>query len=241
MPLLNRLSVPFVAMQAMTPLSNETAAGEPSVFRELWDYLVEKYFTLDFASHEYPHFTVGEGTLFSLRTVLVALFVGVILAVILAAAQKRALGGLIRAMEREQCHTPEKAMTLEQLGLARASAIRQSLRHGTTLHGVVRCVEKDAYEEAQAKKREEFQAARESGTAPAGQKWKDIPFSYDFSSCHFYLPEEARYCAEVRFDRKGTNPVTILFTIIGAILLLALLCFLIPELLQLADNLIGFF
>ena len=240
MLLLKGLHTLTAAMRVWTPLNSETT-GEPSVFRELWDYLVEKYFTVDFSSYDYQHFSIGEGTLFSFRTVLVALFAGLVLAVILTAVQKRTLGGLVRAMEREQCFTPEKAMTLQELGLTKAGAIRQSLRHGTSLNGVVRCVEKDTYEAEQAKQKQEFLAKQESGAIPKHQKWRDIPFSYDFSKCHFYLPEEARYCAEVRFDRKGTNPVVVLLTVVGAIVLLAVLCFLIPELLQLADNLIGMF
>jgi hypothetical protein len=59
--------------------------------------------------------------------------------------QKRTLGDLVRALQREDCISPDKAMTLEQLGLLRNTAIKQDLRHGTSLKRFVRCVGEEAY------------------------------------------------------------------------------------------------
>ena len=78
---------------------------------------------------------------------------GVIAAAALSMFQKRTLGDLVRALDREDANEPSRAMTLEQLGLIRNTAIKSDLRHGTALRRVVRCVEEENYLASQAEKK----------------------------------------------------------------------------------------
>jgi hypothetical protein len=55
---------------------------------------------------------------------------------------------------------------------------------------------------------------------------------------HFYIPEDLRYRAEIRFERKGTSWMFFVIILIGTIIGAALLCWLAPQLLKLTDNLI---
>ena len=122
-----------------------TASAEPSLWEEIWTYLVDKYFTMDWYSYQYNHINVGDNGLISIRTGVAALLLGVIIASALAVFQKRTLGDLVRAIDREWCVTPESAKTLTELGLIRNTAIKNDLRYGRALRRVVRCAEEEAY------------------------------------------------------------------------------------------------
>jgi hypothetical protein len=218
-----------------TGMGQLTSQGDPSLLRELWDYFVNTYFTVRFEEYDYQNFTVDTNGIFSFRAVVVALFLGLIVEAVIAMFQKRTLGDLVRALDRENANTPERAMTLEQLGLIRNSAIKQDLRHGTALKRVVRCVEEEEYIATMAEKRSAFEADENN----KGKKWKEFPFQYDFYSHRFYIPDEMMFGATVHFNKKGTNPLVLTFAIIACLIFASLTCHLLPEMLQLADNFIN--
>jgi hypothetical protein len=207
----------------------------PSLIRELWDYFINKYFTARFEDYNYQHISFKAEGFFSVQAIIIAMTLGLIAAAAVAMFQKRTLGDLVRALDREDANEPGRAMTLEQLGLIRNTAIKNDLRHGTALRRVVRCVEEEAYLAAQAEKK----AAFEADEANQGKKWKDIAYTYDFYSDHFYIPGELMFGAGVHFDQKGTNPLVFVFTAIACIVLASVVCYLLPEALQMADNFIG--
>ena len=51
----------------------------------------------------------------------------------------------------------------------------------------------------------------------------------------------AQYGAEIQFDKKGSHPILFVLTILVCIVLAAVVCWLIPEMLKLTDNFIGLF
>ena len=214
-----------------------SSSDEPTLLRELWDYFVEKFFTVRFEEYNYQNFSIKTGGLLSAQAVIVAFFLGLIIAAAIAMFQKRTLGDLVRALDRENAHEPARAMTLEQLGLIRNTAIKQDLRHGTALRRVVRCVEEEVYLASMAEKKATFEADEQN----KDKKWKDVPFQSDFYNHHFYIPSELRFGADVHFDKKGSNPLVFVFTVIVCVVFASLVCYLLPEMLQLADNFIGVF
>lgn len=222
-----------------------SSSSEPSLFQELWEYITNKYFSVNLEDYDYQNISPSNGTLFSLQGIILAILLGVIVAAALSIFQKRTLGELVRALSRNGCNTPEKAMTLAELGLLRASAVKANLRRGSSLRRVVRCVEQESYEAAQREKRDAFLAEqserskKSKGKKPA--KWRDIPYTYDFANDHFYIPEELRIGAEIQFDKKGSNPLLLVLALVLCLVLAALVCWLIPELLKLTDNFIGLF
>ena len=212
-----------------------SSSDEPTLLRELWDYFIEKYFTVRFEQYNYQNISVRANGLLSAQAIIIAFFIGLIIAAGLAMFQKRTLGDLVRALDRENANEPARAMTLEQLGLIRNTAIKQDLRHGTALRRVVRCVEEEEYLASMADKKAAFEANEQN----KGKKWKDIPFRYDFYNHHFYIPAELMFGADVHFDKKGSNPLVFAFTVVLFIVVASLVCYLLPEMLQLADNFIG--
>jgi len=219
-----------------------TASAEPSLWEEIWTYLVDKYFTMDWYSYQYNHINVGDNGLISIRTGVAALLLGVIIASALAVFQKRTLGDLVRAIDREWCVTPESAKTLTELGLIRNTAIKNDLRYGRALRRVVRCAEEEAYNAARDRQHQELITKAEAGDAQAIatlKKWRDVPYRLNFETDHFYIPETLIYGADNQFDKKGTTPLTLLTCIVVCVVLLVAICFFLPEILQLTDNMIG--
>lgn len=217
-------------------------AKQPTLLQEIWQYLSDKYFAVRFEDYTYKHISLSSNKFFSAQSIIIAIFLGVIIAAAMSLFQKRTLGDLVRALDRESCTTPEKAKTLSELGLLRNSAVKQDLRRGASLRRVVRCVGEEEYLAAQAEKRKIFEAEQaEKKDRRERGKWKEIPYRYDFSTDRFYIPEDLVYGAAVQFDQKGTNPLTLIFTIVACIALMMLCCYLLPEMLQLADNFVGVF
>lgn len=210
-------------------------SGQPSLIEELWDFYKDKYFTPDYG--EYHYLDVGGNSMVSLTTIVIAFIIGIVLASAAAIFNKRVLGDFVRSLLLDEAHSPESAKTLEQLGYLKNTTIRSALKRGTTLRRVVRCVEEDEYLEELERARQRFEENR----TDTRQKFKETPFVMDVSTAHFYIPEELRYTADIKFEQKGTNWLVFLGVVIGAIAMGVLVIWLMPQLLQMLDNFIGMF
>ena len=226
----------------MSSVFHRLASASPNIFEEMWLFIKDKYFSVNFEQYHYENITLTENSFFSMSYIILAIFAGIIIAAALSLFQKRTLGDLVRALDREDCYTPESAKTLEELGFLRNTAVREALRHGTSLRRVVRCAGEQEYLTAQAEKRAAFEAEQEAKEKKSDrQRWKDVPYRYDFTVDRFYIPEELAFGAITHFDKKGTNPIVFVFTVIGCVVLASLCCFLLPEMLKLADNFVNVF
>ena len=209
-----------------------STSGEPTLFEEIWEYLEGKYFSVDMGRYE--HISIGSGSLVTLQKVVLGICVGIIIASAMACYDKNRLGAFIRAIVREQALWPDKAKTLDDLGFARNRAVRTSLRSPNKLGKVVRCVEKDAYDAQVAAAREAYVA--EHGNADG---FFMPQYQMDLENDHFYIPDEEHYRAEVRFDNQGSGWRAFILVCIVAVIAAALICFLLPDMIQLVDNMIG--
>ena len=208
---------------------------ESSVINELLTYLTEQYFSVELGTYE--NFSVGSDTATSVRNIILALMIGFIAASIMTAYTRQGLGSFVRKLLREECLSPEKAKTLMELGYFRSSMIRRELSHGSTLRMVVRyCTETSLQKQLQSvdpdKKPEDTEKVQ------ATQKNAQTNHKIDFLTARFYIPEELRHRADIRFDKKGSGPLPVLLTAVVAIVVAAVLCRLLPDILQFADNLI---
>lgn len=207
-------------------------SGEPSLLEELWAYLEGKYFSVE--AGRYEHINIGTGSLVTLQRVVLGIFIGVIVAAILAYYDKNRLGAFVRTIVKEQALWPDKAMTIYDLGFARNGGVKASLRSPNKLGKIVHCVERDAYNA-------EVEKAREAYIQEHGSD-KDFfmpEYRIDFDRDHFYIPDEEHYRAEVRFEEKGSGWRALVLVILVSIVGAALVCFLLPDMIQLVDNMIG--
>lgn len=227
---------------SLTALIYALSSSAPSLWEEIWTYLIDKYFSMDWHTYNYSYISVSDAGLISIRTGVAALLLGVIIAAALSVFQKRTLGDLVRAIDREWCVTPETAKTLTELGMIRNTAIKNDLRHGRALRRVVRCAEEEAYNAAREQQHKQLIADAEAGDPIAIatlKKWRDIPYRLNFETDHFYIPENLIYGADNQFDKKGTTPLTLVTCIVVCVILLIAICFFLPEIIQMTDNMIG--
>ena len=212
-------------------------AEEKSLIGELWQYFTDKYFNPDEVYLE--NFKGGSNRILSLRMIIIGITIGFCVAAILTLVDKKHIGGLVRKMLNEECISKENAKTLYELGYSKNPGVRGSLKRGSVLKRWVRCVEEDEHNEAIAKKREEFYAAHENDEKTP--KFREVEFKRDPDKHHFYIDEEKKYSAAVKFDSKGTNVVSAILVILISIIICAFLCFVVPDMITLFDNFVSGF
>jgi hypothetical protein len=208
---------------------------EKSLLEELWEYIVEKYFTPDMSGFQNIDF--GTGQMISMRMIIVGMCIGVVVAAAVSVIDKKHLGAFVRSLIYDGCLTPESAKTLSELGYARNFAVRGSLKGGSVFARWVRCREEDEFFAEIEKKRLEFEEAEENREKK--QKFKAPEFKRDCNTMHFYVPEEKKYAAEVKFDGKGANWGSFIVITLISVFLCAFLCYILPDMLMLVDNFIG--
>ena len=214
-----------------------------SLIRELISYFTEKYFTIEFGTYE--NFSVADGFGATMRSLVLALTVGIVVAAIATARMRGGLGGFVKKLIKEECLSPESAKTLFELGYFRSPMIRRELERGTILRMVVHCRERDERDDA----KEEENAVSENA-ADTSQNLKKLQKrtyvlqkseKIDFMTAHFYIPEDLRYRAEIRFEEKGSSWRSAILLIVAAVVIAALLCAFLPDVVAFIDNLITFF
>lgn len=209
-----------------------TLSEEMSLWEELWAYLEGKYFSVDLG--QYEHINVGSGSLITLRNVILGMCAGIIIASIMMAYEKNKMGKFVRRVIKEQCLWPEQAMTLEQLGFEGNYAVKSNLRRpNSVLSKVVKCVEREAFQKEVSDMREAYIAKMGSDNG-----FEEPKFNLDLSSAHFYIPDEEHYAADIRYDNKGSGWRAFLLVIIVTTIIAVLVCFLLPDMLQMVDNMI---
>ena len=206
---------------------------EPSLLKELWEYLKGKYFSVD--TGRYENLNIGSGSLITAQNVVLGIAGGIVVAAGMACYDRNRLGAFVRAIVREQCLWPEKAKTLSELGFFKNAGVKASLRSPNKLGRVVRCVEKEAYEQSVVQAEAEYAEAHEGSTVGFYMPAYRINFETD----HFYIPDEEHYRAEIRFDNRGSSLRAFLLVLVLAVVGAGAVCFLMPDILQLMDNLMG--
>ncbi len=210
-----------------------SAGDEPSLLEELWAYFEGKYFSVD--TGRYEHINIGSGSLITAQKIVLGIAAGVVVAAGMACYDRNRLGAFVRTIVREQCLSPEKAKTLSELGFLKNGGVKASLRSPNKLGRVVRCVEKEAYERDVALAEADYAAAHDGST----EGFYMPAYRINFQEDHFYIPDEEHYRAEVRFENRGSGWRAFLLVVLIAVIGAALACFLLPDMLQLVDNLVG--
>lgn len=209
-----------------------STSGEPTLFEELWEYLEGKYFSVDVGRYE--HISIGSGSLVTLQKIILGIAIGLIVAAGMVCYDKNRLGAFVRKIVKEQALWPDKAKTLAELGFARNGGVKASLKSPNKLGKIIRCVEKEAYDR-------QVGIAQEAYIAEHGNDEGFFMPSYrlNFETDHFYIPDEEHYRADIRYDNQGSGWRSFILVCMVAVVGAALVCFLLPDMLQLVDNMIG--
>lgn len=152
----------------------------------------------------------------TLSFVILAIFLGTAAACVIMLYNIKIPGRMVRALSRAGANSPEKAISAADCGIKSERMLRFMLSERAALSKYVRIIPEE--------------------TVKMGKKERAV-----LKSAKFYLEEETRLRAELRYDDKNAN----LLTVTVGIFLLALLAFaavaIIPELTQMLKNFISMF
>ena len=209
-----------------------STSEEPSLIEELWEYFSKKYLTPNYGSYE--NIDISSDPVVSTAMVILAGFIAVMAGACVMIFTKRTLGRLVRRLLKNEALSAESAKTFDELGLSKSRALRLFINK-TTLSKAVRCREEDeAYGIGKLEGKDD--AYKEYLRTPSKLRYKRDP-----EKDHFYIPEEQKYRADVRFEKKGIGWLTVLLTAVCAVVAASLLCTFLPDIVRLMDNLILFF
>ena len=211
------------------------STNEKSLIEELWEYFEETYFSPDVPYLE--NFTIGSGSLVTLKTILIGITLGLILASFMTIYNKRYIGGFVRKLIREECLDSERAKTLDELGYLGKFGVRHAISSSGTLTRWIRCVEEDEFYAKQDAERAEFEEMHKNDAKPP--KFREKEFKRDTKTMRFYIPEEKKYAADVKFEAKGANWLSFALVVVVSIILCAFLSYILPDIIKMVDNFIS--
>ena len=179
---------------------------------------------------EYEHFTLSYATAKTITTVVLAVCLGVILAALYNFYVRRVPGGVARLLLSREALSPEKALSAEELGLLDKPFALWELLCGVSLRHTVCAVE----EEGEKQPAEASEPAEGKVGRTKKKKASDEP-KFD-AQTRFYIPEEKKYRAQVRFENEGNGTVGLVLTCGLTVVLGITLIKLIPVVLAMIDS-----
>ena len=213
------------------------AAGQTPTLKDFWNDFYTNYID----PHEvYEHIDMGSGSLLSIRMIIIGLFIGIALAGFAAVFNKRVLGAFVRSLLKNECFSPDDAKTLDELGFGANIFIRFAMRsNGVNLRRVVKCREEELYYGELERQRKAHEEAKKND--PALGEFKEIPYRTDVLADSFYIPEEQKYVAEIKFNEKGTSWGGIIVLALVSLIMLVAVLVALPEILSLVDDFLAGF
>ena len=217
----------------MNILFTLTAQSDTSFFEDVWNYLYDVYLRVD-VSYENLNFT--DSPLFSLRLTVLGIFIGTIIACVAMAYHKQVLGGIVRKLIAHGALSKNSAKSAVELGYGKNFLVKNALCRSVALKRVVRCVGEEEFILDQAQDKEEYEKKRAEGARLP--RFKDREYLVDIESDVFYIPEELRIRAEIKFEKKGSGWLSTVLGIIGLIIIFFLLLLVLPHLLGFVDGML---
>lgn len=160
----------------------------------------------------------------TLSAIVWVVFLGVCFASFYAFYHRRLLGDLLRALISAQAEDEKSAKTLSEIGYGNGiknAFAKFALKKGSVLRKTVEVL----YEEK----------------APVRTNSDELFVKKPKLSCEqkYFVPEEKRIVAEIRYDGKGTTSSTLLLSVISFFVAALLVISLLPWILQNAGRLLG--
>lgn len=206
------------------------AGADTSAAKEYWQYLVDFYI-----NNKTDYEILDFGGVMSVPLLIIILFAVIAVAAIALIFVKKLNGDLVRTLIQNECLSAETAKSLPELDLADKLFLRYSVKKGTALRRFVICKEEEEYDAQCQKKAEEYAKMREENPK-LSKYFSPKPFKIDPDAHHFYIPEDKKYAAEVRFEQKGNATVGAIILGAVALVVLAALVIFLPDLLKMLDE-----
>jgi len=146
----------------------------------------------------------------TLELIAVSVFIGATVASICVYINKNIIGKAVRALIAANACDTESAKTLSELGLAKNLLIRRALAGKGALRKLVNEVDDRIV------------------MLPTGSSYFERDKSVDFSTARFYIKEENRIRAELRYSAKGSDLIMLIISIVIYFAIAWMIVLLIP-------------
>ena len=219
--------------ESVTEAVTEAVEQESSLMEDLWQYFYNTYIN---PSEYYENLNMGTGSMLSVRMIIIGIFIGITLAGFAAVFNKRVLGALVRKLLKNECLSPDKAMTLDELGYDNI-LMRIAVKRSTSLRRVVKCRQEEEYNAELAEKRREYEQKRENNKNLP--RFKETQYKINDLTDTFYIPDEMKYMADIKVDQKGITWIGAVFFIVIMTIALLIVLAVLPHILDLLNDLAG--
>lgn len=158
----------------------------------------------------------------TLAFVVMGIFVGTAVACFIMLYNIKLPGKLVRALSKLGANSPERAVSASECGFKSEFILRFMLSENGALAKYVRIIPN----------------GKENGEkTPKDRSARSIRLS----EASFYLEESTRIRAELRYDKKNANTLTVIVGILLLLILALAMLIIIPDLMQMLENFIGMF
>lgn len=182
---------------------------------------------LTYINISYPILTVN--------VIIWSLYIGLVIACAAAVRSRGISSGIVSGLLDGGADSPESAMTLAEAGIApgRTNAALRALKSGKMLARYVRCANADEFRVPVDKK---SAAAKLAGALSVRREYKEKLTA----DARFYIPEDARITAELRFKTKKNGIGSVIFCAVLLAAVMAFISFAIPKLTDMLDDAIKY-
>lgn len=202
----------------MNPMITTAAADLKGLWEELLDWFYDFFHP---ALEGYVNFDFGSGSMVNIRVIIFGIFIGVFVASLYMVYVKNIVGAFVRKLLAEKCLSEDRARSLAELGFERNPFVKLALR-GSLLASTVVHVEGGA--EKSGEDGEVIAEAAETAVAT-----------------RYYIKEEKKYAAEMRFHARGSGWPTLLFVLLISVICIFVIFGFLPQILRFVDNTISIF
>lgn len=150
------------------------------------------------------------------------IFLGICIGAFITVFVRVKLGEVVRAILEKGAVSPETALTLEELGVAKRFFVRSALRGRSALRRVVEATDGSA-------------AVDENGES-AGLRVLGINEAPDLDNCRFFIADANRERAESIYDNTNSTLLSAIVTVLVAFVVAAVSMIIIPNLMQMLEN-----
>lgn len=160
----------------------------------------------------------------SVSTIVKCMLIGIIIAAFLMLYYKYVLGAFIRHLLASKAQTPETAIRLDSTKFVKNPFLIRAIKGGTQFKNVLRATEPTVETELSPK--------------PTAKKKRQKIHS-DIVTRKYYIPYELTFRADNLYNKKGTNALAAVLTVVLFIFLAMAALVVIPDLLTMLNNFIG--
>ena len=179
--------------------------------------------------YSYDNFDVDVNSA-SFLFIVWGLYAGILLGVLFSLVTRVHAYKVIHALTENGAENRGSAKTLDELGLGKNRIVKRMLRTDAPLRKLVLCANESDFPPRKMSKLRRFWHEK---------FLKDtLPPKTDFSIARFYLPEEKRVTAEVRYTVEGHPIRNFILAAVGLTAAAYFTVVALPELLSMFDNLV---